>query len=327
MSQKRTLLVWCCASLFLPVARIAYADYVPQPAEIQQKTDHQENYPGASGISLTPELLKTGLYSIHSEGGANTVLRLNASGSVLVDGQPLGNYHALRAKLGKISDQPVRLLILTSDDPDKTGTDTGFIQAGAHIFANQNLRSRLLTLDPAIGLAEDSLASDTAKATTSDGSGVERSPRLITYDREQPLRVGGVELELLHFGNAHTDGDTVVYFPSQKAIAVGELYASTPDFDFARGGSLVGWGPVLAEILKLDFDMVIPGTGAPVSKADLEAYKKKIETLTSRATALVKQGVPENLFAAQLKTDDLDWHFNFTPQQISYLYSEISNAK
>jgi glyoxylase-like metal-dependent hydrolase (beta-lactamase superfamily II) len=131
----------------------------------------------------------------------------------------------------------------------------------------------------------------------------------------------------MHFGNAHTNGDSVVYFTNLKVVAVGDLYAVTPDPDFSAGGSLVGWGPVLAEILKLDFDVVAPGTGPQVTRADLEAFKSRIDTLVSRAIILVKKGVSKNELMAQLKTDDLGWKFNFTGDRLDRFYAELSQAK
>jgi cyclase len=107
-----------------------------------------------------------------------------------------------------------------------------------------------------------------------------------------------------HFGNAYSSADTVVYFPNLKVVAVGSLFASMPSPDFSAGGSLVNWGPVLAQILKLDFDVVVPGTGPAVTRADLEAFKTKIDTLVSRASELVRNVVPKDQLMAQLKTED-----------------------
>jgi cyclase len=112
---------------------------------------------------------------------------------------------------------------------------------------------------------------------------------------------------LLHFGNAHTSRDTVVHFPNLKVVAVGDLFAPTPDPDFSAGGSLVGWGPVLGQILKLDFDVVVPGTGPMVGRGDLEAFKAKIKMLVSRAANLVKKGMAKDQLMAQLTGDDLGW--------------------
>jgi hypothetical protein len=105
------------------------------------------------------------------------------------------------------------------------------------------------------------------------------------------------------------------------------LYSAKPAPDFAAGGSLVGWGPVLAQILKLDFDVVVPATGPVVTRADLEAFKTRIDTMVSRATGLVRQGVPKNQLMAQLKTDDPGWQLDLTGEQLDIFYAELSQAK
>lgn len=93
----------------------------------------------------------------------------------------------------------------------------------------------------------------------------------------------------------------------EQSDTPGPFTPNTPNPDFSAGGSLVGWGPVLAEILKLDFDVVVPGTGPMIARGELEAFKKKIDTLVSRATELIKKGVQKDQLMAQLKTDDLGW--------------------
>jgi hypothetical protein len=110
-------------------------------------------------------------------------------------------------------------------------------------------------------------------------------------------------------------------------FAVGDLFASAPNPDYSAGGSLVGWGPVLTQILKLDFDVVVPGTGPMVTRADLESFEVKIDTLVSRASELVAKGVPKDQLMSQLKTDDLGWQLSFTGPQLDGLYAELSRAK
>jgi hypothetical protein len=112
-----------------------------------------------------------------------------------------------------------------------------------------------------------------------------------------------------------------------KVVAVGDLYSAAPNPDFSAGGSLVGWGQALAQILKLDFDVVVPGTGPVVSRTDLEALKTRIDTLVSRAARLVKNGVPKDQLMAQLKTDDPGWQPSFTGGQLDSFYAELSLTK
>jgi cyclase len=287
-----------CAIVLLAMAAVV-------PASAQYNNQQQQPPMGANGITLNAQLVKTGLYLFSSE-GSNTLLRLSANGLILVDGQPLAAYDMLRARVRKISDQPVRALILTNSYQSHIGTNAKFLEAGARLIAQQN--------------AKQNLASDSPP-----GGAV--APPTMTYDKEYLLRLGGVEAQLFHFGNAHTNGDTVVYFPHQKVVAVGDLFASTPNPDFSDGGSMVGWGPVLAQILKLDFDVVVPGRGPMVTRPELEAFKTKIDTVVSRATELVKKGVPKDQLMSQLKTDDLGWYLSFTGDQLDGFYAELSGAK
>jgi glyoxylase-like metal-dependent hydrolase (beta-lactamase superfamily II) len=127
----------------------------------------------------------------------------------------------------------------------------------------------------------------------------------------------------MHYGRAHTGGDTVVYFPNLKVVALGDLYAAFPNPDYANGGSLVGWGQVLAEVMKLDFDVAIPSSGEPISRADLRAFQNRVDILVSRATQLVKTGVSGDQLMTRLNTGDLAWHCNLNVNQIDGFYAEL----
>lgn len=263
----------------------------------------------ANEVTMTAQLVKTGLYLI-SGGGGNTLLRFSANGLILVDGKSPDNYRALMSqvrKISKISDLPVRGIIVTDYHEDHTGNNARFLTAGVQIIAQENVKQNLIANHP---------------------SDVKVALPTFTYVKDFTMRLGGVEAQLKHFGNAHTNGDTVVYFPDLKVVAVGELFTpNTPAPDFAGGGSLVNWGPVLAQILKLDFDVAVPSYGPMITRAALEAFKTKMDTLVSRATGLVKQGVSKEQLLSQLKTDDLGWQLGFNGEQLDRFYTELSQAK
>ncbi|MGA2689288.1 MAG: hypothetical protein ABSE85_14590 [Candidatus Korobacteraceae bacterium] len=216
-----------------------------------------------------------------------------------------GNYDALRARAKKISGQPIRALILTGCDESSTGTNAKFVENGSHIVVQENAKQNLA----ACNLSGDAMA-----------------PAVVTYASEYQIHLGGIEAQVLHFGNAYSNSDTVVYFPNLKVVAVGDLFSAKPAPDFAAGGSLVGWGAVLAQVLKLDFDVAIPSTGPAITRADLEAFKTKIDTMVARATGLVKQGVPKDQLMAQLKTADLGWQLSFSGDQLDSFYAELSRT-
>jgi cyclase len=256
---------------------------------------------------MTAQYIKTGLYVISGR-GSNSVVRLSANGLILVDGKLPGGYDALMAQVKRISKQPVRALILTDCADSHTGTNAKFVEDGdgTRIVAQENVKQNLA----ACNLAGDVIA-----------------PATVTYGREYQIRLGGVEAQLVYFGNAHSSSDTVVYFPNLKAVAIGDLFAGTPTPDFAAGGSLVGWGPALAQVLKLDFDVAIPSTGPTITRAELAAFKSKIDILVSRANGLVNKGVPKDQLMSELKTDDLGWQLKFTPDQVNHFYAELSGTQ
>jgi cyclase len=254
---------------------------------------------------IASQVIKTGLYLI-AGGGSNSLLRLSANGFILVDGKLPGNYEAILAQAKRVAyrEQPIRILINTDHHENHTANNARFIAAGAQVLAHANVKDNL-------------------KSIPSSGS---VAPPTITYDHDFTVKLGGIEAQVFHFGDAHTSGDTVVYFPNLKAVAVGDLAAPTPDPDYAAGGSMTGWGPVLGEILKLDFDVVVPGVGPLMSRTDLEQYKKRIETLVSRANHLVTSGIAKDKLMAKLKTDDLGWRLSFTGERLNRFYADISQG-
>jgi len=238
----------------------------------------------------------------------DTLLRLSANGFILVDGKLPGNYDAILALAKKVSysEQPIRILVNTDHHENHTALNEEFLQAGTFVLSQENVKTNLTN-------------------TSSSVRTIALPNR--TYDQEFTIKLGGVQVQLLHFGNAHTNGDTVVYFPDLKVIAVGDLYATAPNPDFSAGGSLVGWGPVLARILQLDFDIVVPGTGPMVTKSELVTFKKQIDRVISLATELVKQGVPKDQLMAQIRSDDLGRRLSFSGPQLDAFYAELASAK
>jgi hypothetical protein len=84
------------------------------------------------------------------------------------------------------------------------------------------------------------------------------------------------------------------------------------------------WGPALAKILKLDFDVLVPSKGAMITRDDLIPFKIKMEILISPIRTLVNKGVPKDRLLAQLNPEDFGRRFTFTPDRF---YAELSSSK
>ena len=144
-----------------------------------------------------------------------------------------------------------------------------------------------------------------------------------TFAKEYTLKLADAEVRLYSFGRGHTGDDTMVYFPDAKVVMVSDqITDATPIVDFANGGSAVGWAPILDGVLKLDFEMAIPGRGEPKTRAEVEAYRTKFATVVTRASDAIKAGATRDTLATQVKTDDIGWNFN--AQFYGSLYDELT---
>ena len=264
------------------------------------QSSHQQGSSGSAN-KVDAQLVKTGLF-LFSSNGANTLLRLTGNGLILVDGQPSPYCSNLRARIERISDQPIRALILTDNDASHVGCNQKLIDEHVRIVAQESLQESL----------KDALSGN---------------PPPLTFDREYKLSLGGAEADLYYFGKAHTGGETAVYFPNLRVVAVGDLFADEPTPDFSNGGSLVGWASALSQLLKLDFDTVVPGHGPVRSRADLEAFKNRLDSLVSRASELVRAGVPKDGLMSQLQSSGLGWNASLTGQYLDKFYADLSGPQ
>ena len=126
----------------------------------------------------------------------------------------------------------------------------------------------------------------------------------ITFDDAMQFHFNGQQIDLLHFGPAHTTGDTGVYFRGVNAVHLGDVYNNSgyPFIDVGNGGSLSGVINFCTEILKrIDKDtVVIPGHGPVVGYQELVEYVDMLTTVHSRILALIAEGASlEAVYEAQ----------------------------
>ena len=260
---------------------------------------------GRGGAGQTIEkirMLKPNLYMV-TGGGANTLIRVTPEGLIVVDTKNPGdeNYNRLMEEIRSVSNLPVKYVINTQHHPDHVGTNQKFIDAGAQVIALEALKTHMAS-DP----------------RTKEIPGLPTQ----TFAKDYTLKFAGAEVRLYSFGRGHSGGDTMVYFPDSKVVMVSDqITDNAPIVDFANGGSAVGWAPMLDGVLKLDFEMAIPGRGEPKTRAEVEAYRTKFATVVSRASDAIKAGATRETLGSQVKTDDLGWNFN--PAFYGSLYDEL----
>ncbi len=245
---------------------------------------------------LVVKPVKPDLFMITGAGG-NTTVRVTPDGVVVVDcknpGQPI--YDELMVAIATVSGgKPVKWLVDTHHHADHTGNNGRFLAAGVKVIGQKNLPAELAKFVP-----PPNNPTLTAPAAPD-----------VTYDQSYEIKLGGKTVRLVHFAPAHTDDDTIVYFPDLKVIAAGdELNLINPNFDYAGGVSITGWMTSLDQVMKLNWDQAVPGHGdRTMTRAEVTVFRGKLKLLLDRAREQVKAGTPKDKLIAAIKMDDL-WTF------------------
>ena len=217
---------------------------------------------------------------LHEAG--DVAVRVTPEGLIVVDDKYQENVAEILEKVKSISAQPVKYLLNTHHHTDHAGGDAIFINT-TEIIAHKNVRENFLR-------------------NKQPGA-----PR-VTFTDQASVFLGGVEVRAHYFGRAHTNGDAVIYFPDLKVIHTGDLITEgMPVLDYNNGASAVEWVKVLDEVLKLDFDTVIPGHGKLLTRENIRSDREKLVQMNQRMAELARKRVPLDQVFDQLKLADLGW--------------------
>jgi len=93
----------------------------------------------------------------------------------------------------------------------------------------------------------------------------------------------------------HTSGDTAVYFPAERVVCAGDLVTLPWDdipliVNYADGGNWTDWNHSIQEMLKMDWDVLIPGHGPSIDKQQLVDLHNRMVRVIERFRALLREG-------------------------------------
>ena len=271
-------------SLFLSLS--IYASYHKKPEN--EYEEGQQAVLDAFGwdfdeAEITIESISDNIHVLFGLGG-NILVSTGEDGVLLVDDQmPELKYKILRS-LRKIGGKSVDYIINTHWHFDHAEGNLAFGPDGAKIVAHENSRKMMLNPKP-INLS--------FIVYPQQPYPLNAVPQ-ITYQDTMKLHLNGDQIELYHFGHAHTTGDTAIYLRNTNVLHMGDVFNMTgpPFIDAGNGGSIDGIIHFCEEILKVvnDETVVVPGHGPISTTEDLQTYIDMLIVVRDRIQAQILEG-------------------------------------
>ncbi|HYB97226.1 MAG TPA: MBL fold metallo-hydrolase [Vicinamibacterales bacterium] len=229
-------------------------------------------YPEKRGVKLSefPRTIKLadnvyGYEEIRQPGFTTVSLFVVGNDGVLIaDGQ--GSPEATKrmlAEIAKVTTKPVKWYVVGSDHGDHTAGNAVLPKDLTYIVSPASKGQ--LKLD--------------APAMTGD---------------RQVIDVGGIEVQALFLGRAHTGGDLLVYLPKQKILFMSEVYLNRV-FPAMRSAYPSEWLAVINWALQMDVERYVPGHGfieePKASREELVEYQRAMRAVIAEVTRLHKLGL------------------------------------
>jgi glyoxylase-like metal-dependent hydrolase (beta-lactamase superfamily II) len=255
--------------------------------------------------------------------GGNTTVQTGHEAVVVVDTQTPQVTQRLLAAIEELSDKPIRHIIVTSDEPDHTGGNEAVSRAGTYVRLIDSFDPRGSSTDASIMAHVNVLGRVGAPTGGAPAVPSGAWPTDTYFTEDWALFVNGEAIQLLHVPEAHTDGDTMVFFRRSDVISAGDIFNTDryPPFDRARGGSIAGVVEALNRILDLAIPgenqeggtVVIPGHGRLSDETDVANYRDMVTIVRDRVRALIDEGMTLEQVQAAKPTRDYDGIYTGVP--------------
>ena len=242
----------------------------------------------------------TNLENIRKYGG-NVLVYLTPDGVILVDCKFEPMHDDIVSKVKSLTDKAIKYVILTHNHADHAGGAAKMAASGATVIISTDDLENLARAPNQTWLPE------------------------VSYSQRAQLRLGGKAVELNEV-RGHTRGDTLVYFPAERVVESGDLFATVEELpyivDYSSGGNWTDLSKEIDELLKLDFDVVVPGHGPPVTRQEVVKIRDRVVAIRERFRALNREKKsPEEIRDTLLK--EFHWGGEPAPASIPGMIQEL----
>jgi cyclase len=232
---------------------------------------------------ITTQKIADNFYVLFGVGG-NIIASIGENGVLIVDGQFPQMVPKYKAAIGELGGGKIDFVINTHWHFDHSEGNQVLGPEGTWIVAQENSRQMMMK-NNVVNLVTSKREQPAYAATALP---------VVTYDDTMRFHFNGERIDLVHYGPAHTTGDTAVVFRQHKTVHMGDVYnnAGYPFIDADNGGSLNGVIEFSSKVLaQIDSDyVVVPGHGPVADYQALSDYVAMLTTIRDRMKALIDSG-------------------------------------
>ncbi|MEZ5288881.1 MAG: MBL fold metallo-hydrolase [Vicinamibacterales bacterium] len=200
------------------------------------------------------EQLKDNLY-VMKGGGGNSAVFIGTDGVTVVDTKNPGWGQPLLEQIHALTDKPVVRIINTHTHYDHVSGNVEF-PASVEVVVQDVTKANMMAMRGVTGLPPP------APGPTIFEQNQGRGLPTRTFSDTLQIGQGGDEIDLYHFGAAHTGGDAFVVFKALRVMHAGDAFHTRdlPIMDKNNGGSGVAFAGTLAKAAAVSgVDTIING--------------------------------------------------------------------
>ena len=268
---------------------------------------------------ITAEQHGEGLYVLFGLGG-NIAVSIGEDGVLIVDDQFPQLVPKIEAKISELGGGAVDFVINTHWHFDHAEGNLALGPQGSWLVAQANSRRMM---------ADAHIINLVAMQYEQQAYPEDARPA-ITFDETMQFHFNGEQIDLVHFGPAHTTGDAAVIFRGRNAVHMGDVFnnAGYPFIDADNGGDLDGMihfcESVLAEV---DEDTtVIPGHGPVTDHQALVDYIDMLKTVRAAIMDLMAEGADLEAVLEAKPTAPFDEAFGDPFGFVNRAYTSLQRA-
>ncbi len=254
--------------------------------------------------------VRDNIYMLVGSGG-NITVQTGDEGVLIIDTQYAQLSDKILAAIRELSDKPLRYIINTHHHDDHVGgnanlREAGFTPVGGNVggdLSDAGEGARILAHENVLL----NMAADENVST-------EMWPTMTFFNDKRDIYFNDEGIRVMHQPNAHTNGDSIIFFRKSDVITTGDAYITSfyPFIDMSSGGSINGFIDAANAIIDLVIPeygqdggtLVIPGHGRLSDIGDVINWREMLTIVRDRIVDMKDRGMSlEDVLAARPTRD------------------------